>query len=487
MFPSQSVAMRFHTIDEVKDHYQLRPEIWNSFVTVAGDPGQDLRLLASLPTNVVGAALAGARLNGTTPLSAVQASHVGLVWSLAKRIMRTRSGGARLGLLGPCYTFPGVQQRDEGTTSGCLTFTSSIHSFGKEGEDEPSLGSKRRLRSLGRDGGHEGFVVSKIPYFYRRMAVRRRRTNHGTDIRLSEASQDPEHSSICGLRSMGPLRPEGFEGFEISNLYPDIFRIYNKRAARSFELCSMESLLPGAEVCADHARLRIVGRAALLRDDDGKVDASLPHLLAFDLCSGRVGKVSPLKQNKVKNRHGHQEWPEGSHELGRTSPMGLCLQPALCRRSILADPSTHPSSSLDGSREQGHTKNTSGDPRLGIHAGRTFSHCPSCGPEVEPPGKTNLPYGDTDKDSKGGQKEKGKGRQGGAPKVQAGRSQEGQEGGPEGWQTTLLWLEHNGNGPCADLQPGQQCVSATPREHRCTICQSPGHPSRSCPTKSQKK
>ena len=93
MFPSQSVAMRFSTIDEVKDHYQLRPEIWNSFVTVAGDPGQDLRLLASLPTNVVGAALAGARLNGTTPLSAVQASHVGLVWSLAKRIMHTRSGG----------------------------------------------------------------------------------------------------------------------------------------------------------------------------------------------------------------------------------------------------------------------------------------------------------------------------------------------------------------------------------------------------------
>ena len=45
---------------------------------------------------------------------------------------------------------------------------------------------------------------------------------------------------------------------------------------------------------------------------------------------------------------------------------------------------------------------------------------------------------------------------------------------------------NNGNGPCSEQQPGQQCLSKTQRLHRCTICDSPGHPARSCPNGKKK-
>ena len=93
MFPTQAVAMSFTEIRQLRDHYQLPDDLWNSFTDIAGDPGQDLRLLAVLPPNVVSAALERATLVDGTPLTAVQASHVGLTYNLARRIQHTRGGG----------------------------------------------------------------------------------------------------------------------------------------------------------------------------------------------------------------------------------------------------------------------------------------------------------------------------------------------------------------------------------------------------------
>ena len=58
-----------------------------------GDPQDDLKLLGSLPPSVVAAALAQARLHDGAPLAAAQAAHVGLVFSLARRILHTLAGG----------------------------------------------------------------------------------------------------------------------------------------------------------------------------------------------------------------------------------------------------------------------------------------------------------------------------------------------------------------------------------------------------------
>ena len=93
MYPTQSTAMQVVEIRQLRDHYALPAELWVSFIQIAGGPGEDMRLLAVLPTNVVSAALERAVLPDGTSLSAVQAPHVGLIYNLAKRIQHTRGGG----------------------------------------------------------------------------------------------------------------------------------------------------------------------------------------------------------------------------------------------------------------------------------------------------------------------------------------------------------------------------------------------------------
>ena len=86
MYPSQSAAIQMTEIRQLRDHYGLLGDLWTSFTQIAGDPGEDLRLLAVLSANVVSAALERAVLPDGASLSAVQASHVGLIYNLAKRI-----------------------------------------------------------------------------------------------------------------------------------------------------------------------------------------------------------------------------------------------------------------------------------------------------------------------------------------------------------------------------------------------------------------
>ena len=72
MYPSQAAALQMASIREMKEHYGLPDALWQAFVAIAGDPGDDPRLLAVLPSHVVSAALERAVLQDGSPLSAVQ-------------------------------------------------------------------------------------------------------------------------------------------------------------------------------------------------------------------------------------------------------------------------------------------------------------------------------------------------------------------------------------------------------------------------------
>ena len=94
MFPNQAAGMAMTSLAAVKQHYQLPEALWTSFVQKIGDPGDDLKLLDSLPATVIGVALERARFgDGSSLLAAVQASHVVLVYSLTRRILHTAARG----------------------------------------------------------------------------------------------------------------------------------------------------------------------------------------------------------------------------------------------------------------------------------------------------------------------------------------------------------------------------------------------------------
>ena len=52
-------------------------------------------------------------------------------------------------------------------------------------------------------------------------------------------------------------------------------------------------------------------------------------------------------------------------------------------------------------------------------------------------------------------------------------------------KTQLCYAWNNNNGACAGLPPGAACQGRVAREHRCTKCNSPGHPSHSCTSGTQ--
>jgi hypothetical protein len=57
------------------------------------------------------------------------------------------------------------------------------------------------------------------------------------------------------------------------------------------------------------------------------------------------------------------------------------------------------------------------------------------------------------------------------------------KGGRKGKSTQKCFSWNHGNAPCGDLPPGQKYTAKVQRLHRCTKCDSPGHPSRTCPKK----
>ena len=129
MFLAHAVAMQMQSLNDLKAHYKLEEDVWGAFTDCAGDPGQDIRLLAVLPAAVLTASLQRAQLPDGRRLIAIQAAHVGLVYNLARRILHVRDGGT-MGVLdrGEPVWRPGTSTKHHSTKFGGDT------NLGKEAE-----------------------------------------------------------------------------------------------------------------------------------------------------------------------------------------------------------------------------------------------------------------------------------------------------------------------------------------------------------------
>ena len=64
--------MQMGSLTDIRAYYSLLEEVWKAFTHVAGDPCEDMRLLAVLPGPVLSAALERAQLPNGQYLSAIQ-------------------------------------------------------------------------------------------------------------------------------------------------------------------------------------------------------------------------------------------------------------------------------------------------------------------------------------------------------------------------------------------------------------------------------
>ena len=371
MFPAQSVAMRWGGLGDIKTYYQLPPEVWNAFVEMAGDPGDDLKLLAALPPEVVAASLSRAKLGDGEYLTAVHASHVGLVYRLARRILHVKGGGD-WDQWGGYFTMA----RHFHNTFGSYTNGNSCSIYGKETEDDADLGSRRRWRFCGGARGHEGKVVSTIPPNHGRMAPR---GGGGavirTAFRLTQADERSRHCTIRGLCNICPVWSTCIASFKVSNIRGITEWLRDEGTTWSGVFPSVESLLQGIPHCDVDAGCNDDVYASQLRSNDRKAEPFVPFSLAFGLLSRRVGQIITLEQDEIQDHYGHQEWHPTSKKLGPVQTLGPHLPKSNSGRTVLADTSSRTGFGMGGFWISWSPKDPSRTDSLLDDAGRHGGDC----------------------------------------------------------------------------------------------------------------
>lgn len=91
LFGSWASMQDIQTLNDILDHFAVPERVWRAFELQVGSPGADLRLLAALPkvALITGCGQAQTDEGILTP---IQATQVGLVWRLARRVVAAQSG-----------------------------------------------------------------------------------------------------------------------------------------------------------------------------------------------------------------------------------------------------------------------------------------------------------------------------------------------------------------------------------------------------------
>ena len=92
MLPSVADLNVLHTVDDILQYLQLPDPVWTAFVQQAGDPRGNVRVLAALPRAVLLQCCFHAQFQDGTNYTATQASHVGLAWRTARRLVHLWAG-----------------------------------------------------------------------------------------------------------------------------------------------------------------------------------------------------------------------------------------------------------------------------------------------------------------------------------------------------------------------------------------------------------
>eukprot|EP00435_Cladocopium_sp_Y103_P029157 s2227_g7.t1 len=92
LFGTWSEAAAINDLQEIQDHLGVGRQVWQAFTAQVGDPGNDIRLFGAFPRVAVVAACNQAQFQDGSPLLPIQATQVGLVWRLCRRVVAAKSG-----------------------------------------------------------------------------------------------------------------------------------------------------------------------------------------------------------------------------------------------------------------------------------------------------------------------------------------------------------------------------------------------------------
>ena len=92
LFPSWATCAALGQVTDLLTALNVPDPIWAAFTVQAGDPGEDIRLLAALPRVALTSGCSFAILPDGSNFSPMQATQIGLTWRLARRVTAARAG-----------------------------------------------------------------------------------------------------------------------------------------------------------------------------------------------------------------------------------------------------------------------------------------------------------------------------------------------------------------------------------------------------------
>ena len=454
----------------------MDPAVWNAFTARVGDPGNDLRLLASLPPSAVAAACEVATFPDTTPLSAIQAAHVGLVYRLTKRILYQKDGGNwdQWEDVDPWQApSPGMNSMPASTT----TVSSS----------SGTVERKLKLSTVVDQADDSEFTIVsdqlKAKWYQRYLDVMGGPPEEDCEPTLEQLSalhrkvfvlQDPPYTDFGVFGPYGRkllrsskfktyvLTPEGYTTKEIPGpanfaIWRSSYRVF-KTAMIMMDIISVSNLMSYESTIERYSiTYPQAWHLVVIAEDNARAEhaARLKTRLLASMASGGSppAKWDPTRPWDYIFRiliEDEKYWREQLHTPAlawmagdaRGLPKSMSEKMSLSYMKEGIDSTMHPKETTAGrsptASRTGKKKKYQKDE---FHQQRQSS---------------GGPYG-------GSGKSKGKGK------------------GGKGPQLCYAWNDNTGL--CAGLPPGSECKAQVKREHKCTKCKSPGHPAHECPTK----
>ena len=97
LFPAWGTGATWTRVTELLTAMNVPDPVWYAFTSQAGDPGDDIRLLAALPRVALTSGCNVAVLPDGSTFTPMQATQLGLLWGLARRVAAARGGAAEQG------------------------------------------------------------------------------------------------------------------------------------------------------------------------------------------------------------------------------------------------------------------------------------------------------------------------------------------------------------------------------------------------------
>lgn len=467
--PSQLVAF-----------YGVEAEVWSAFLQSAGDPGNDLRPLASLPVSTFTDCVTEAVKSDGRRLSVMEASQLGLVYRAAKRWLHVQAGL-------PTSSWVDRNPWEE---------TQSVEAT-KEPMAATSGGERKLKYSQLIDQQDEGEFIC-----------------HGEDMKavwygkfvekmggLSADQEDPTIEQLSALwRRTRSLRLPPYVDFAIWTPYG---RRVNKNAKyQSFIMQEdgsfLSKMVPGPSSYSQWLASFRVMRSAFIMLDILSLNALLLWENHMERLVGRYSNCWHLvveAENKARSEHlgrtratikmkmDRGERPP--HGWKEEEPWEIVWRMVLEDNSFWQEQVHIPALAWLARGSRGQLLTPAEEvATTGLRSGAGALHHEESFQDV----KKGSPNREKNKQKKEARKKRAKQER---EELHALREQKSSKGGGHGkgggkssggdQEECYAW--NNGNGECSGLPAGERCRGKKPRLHRCTICKSPGHPSKDCPRK----